>query len=408
MKSFDAFARPVQEFRVKTTCGGYLSVCSFCLIFALFVTELRYFLQFDTKDEMLIDQNQDQKYLNITIDVTFPQAPCAVLHMNLLDPKRANVMHVVHEVYKTRLAPAGGTLGRKLRDSLLNVAQTTAEVAAASSSGASVRTSHATTHLRCHSCFQSHLDEDDCCSSCEDVRREFRARSWDERPAEYVFSQCAEEAYARDGPQEQEGCRIEAKLHVRKVPATLHIGIGRHLRAELLRLPLQEEKRLEVLQSVDFSHRISKLSFGPHFPGLVSVLDGRQKANHTLSTSEHYQYDIHVIPTRYEQDGEPPVVSHQYSVTEYGRTVDPALKHQDAPALGLWFSYDFTPFEVKVTRGRKSIWHFLTECCAILGGIFAFTGMLDNAAYSINKSLVAAGSRKVGVRTQLASMDTRG
>ena len=34
-------------------------------------------------------------------------------------------------------------------------------------------------------------------------------------------------------------------------------------------------------------------------------------------------------------------------------------------------SYDFTPFEVRVTRSRKSMFHFFTECCAILGGIFA-------------------------------------
>ena len=34
-------------------------------------------------------------------------------------------------------------------------------------------------------------------------------------------------------------------------------------------------------------------------------------------------------------------------------------------------SCDFTPFEVRVTRSRKSMFHFFTECCAILGGIFA-------------------------------------
>lgn len=40
---------------------------------------------------------------------------------------------------------------------------------------------------------------------------------------------------------------------------------------------------------------------------------------------------------------------------------------------------------MKVTSSRKRFTHFLTECCAILGGIFAFSGMLDNLAYRVSK-----------------------
>jgi len=404
MKSFDAFARPVQEFQVRTTCGGYLSIVSLCLVAVLFVTELQYFLQLESKDEMVVDQNQDQKSLNITVDITFPGAPCSVLAVNLLDPKKANVMHVVHEIYKTRLSPTGEVLGVKVRDSLLNVALTPGEVVAVGT-GTSVRTSHATTHLRCPSCFQSHIDEDDCCSLCEDVQKEFRARGWDDRPAEYVFGQCVEEAYAKVPPREREGCRLEANLHVRKVPATLHIGLGRNFREGLLNVPGLPESKTGYLRSVDFSHGIRKLAFGPDFPGLVYVLDGRERRNHTAGTSEYFLYDIHVIPTRYEEDGSPAISSHQYSVTEYRRTVDPKLKHEEGSTLGLWVNYDFTPFEVNVTKTRKSLWHFLTECCAILGGIFAFTGMIDKFAHSLNKSV--SGARKGGSRTHLSDLDDR-
>lgn len=401
MKSFDAFGRPVQEFQVKTNFGGYLSVCSLCAIGLLFLTELRYFLEWDTKDDLVIDQDQDQKYLNISFNITLPQVPCQVLTMNLLDPKEANVMHVVHEIYKTRLSEKGTILGRKVRDSLLNVARNPNELFEAASGARAVRTSHATTHLRCPSCFQSHLDEDDCCATCEDIRKEFRSRGWEDRAADYVFGQCAEEAYATEAPQEREGCRIEAVLHVRKVPATIHLGVGRWFRHDLVKAASLRE----LLMGLDFSHEVSGLSFGPDFPGLVHVLDGQRKNNHVADTSEHYQYDIHVIPTRYNQDGEKEVVGHQYSVTEYMRTVDIKERlHQDPAALGLWVSYDFTPFEVKVTRSRKSIFHFLTECCAIVGGIFAFTGMLDNFAFQMQKS---AGARR-SARMELAAMSGSG
>jgi len=402
MKSLDAFGRPVQEFQVKTACGGYLTVCAFVLIASLLWTELQYFLEFDTRDEMLIDLNQDRKYLNISLQIHFLRLPCSMLTMNLIDTKKANVMHVVHEISKTRLSSSGDKIGLRIRDSLQTVAQSFGDISLAGTNGASIRTTHATTHLRCHSCFQSHIDEDDCCASCEDVRREFRARGWSEKPADYIFAQCAEEAYAQDPPQLDEGCKIQAMLHVRKVPASLRFGIDRHLKTSLLKLPHEKqqdftdearaEARVEYLQTLDFSHEMQLLSFGPDFPGLVHVLDGRKKANHTPRSSDHHLYDVHVIPTRFEEDGSLPINSHQYSVTEAMRSVDIATAQRDESSLvGLTLQYDFTPFEVRVTRGRKSLWHFFTECCAILGGIFAFTGMLDNFAHQISKSMATAG-----------------
>jgi len=402
MKSLDAFGKPIQEFQVKTTCGGYLSVCSFVSIFLLFVSELRYFLQYETKDEMLIDQNQDQKYLNITLNVTFFEVPCSVLHINLIDPKKANVMHAVHYIVKSRLNMKGDVIGDRIRDSLANVAQTAAELEDAGNHNNSVRAPHVTPHLRCGSCFQSHIDEDDCCSSCEDVRAAFRARGWPDRPTEYIFGQCEEEAYHSVPPQELEGCRISAMLHVRKVASTIHIGVGRYFRPHLLKA----NDHQQFVRHLNFSHRIDDLSFGPFFPGLISVLTGRVKNMHVPPHSEHFQYDIHVIPTRYEEDGKDDISSHQYSVTEYVKSIDQRQRHQDLVAVGFWANYDFTPFEVKVSKFRKSFMHFLTECCAILGGIFAFTGMLDNFSYRINKSMVRRSNTNGGA-LQLTSMGPR-
>jgi len=399
MKSFDAYGKPIQEFQVKTACGGYLSVCSFLLIFLLFVTELRYFLQLETKDEMLIDQNQDAKYLNISFSVTFFKVPCGVLNMNLLDPKKANVMHVQHEIYKTRLTKHGQPLGVRIRDSLANVAQTGSELQEAGSHSNSVKAPHVTPHLRCGSCFNSHIDEDDCCSTCEDVRNAFKSRGWPEKPADYVFGQCEEEAYGLDPPQSGEGCQIDAKMHVRKVASTVHIGVGRYFKPERV----QTTNHKELVRHLNFSHQIQHLTFGVEFPGLVHVLNGRVKNHHTPPNSEHFQYDIHVIPTTYSQDGWDEIKSHQYSVTEYVKNIDQRARHQELVAVGLWANYDFTPFEVKVTKSRKSFMHFLTECCAILGGIFAFTGMLDNFSYRINKGLARRSKGRAGAGSLAAT-----
>lgn len=388
MKSFDAFARPVQEFQVKTAVGGYISIGSICLVAALFLSELRYFLTLETKDEMLIDQSQERKYLNMSLDVTFSSLPCSVLGVNLLDPKQNNVMHVAHEIFKERLTSTGEVIGKPIRDGLQNVAMTPADLATVFRDQ-QVKANHSSTRSRCPSCFQSLFDEDSCCNSCKEVREAFLNHGWDDRPDDYIFSQCIDEAYQRTAAQIGEGCHVKARLHVRKVPATLHIGISQHIRRDLVRAT----SVAELTVGADFTHHIHSLSFGPDFPGLVRVLDGRQKSSHQPPLSEHYQYDVHVIPTRYLEDGSDEIAGHQYSVTEYVKAVDATHPGHEVATTGIWMSYDFTPFEVRVTSSRKSLFHFFTECCAILGGIFAFSGMLDGFAHQIHKSL-ENGSRQ--------------
>ena len=366
MKSFDAFARPVQEFQVKTAVGGYISIGSICLVAALFLSELKYFLTLETKDEMLIDQSQERKYLNVSLDISFSSLPCPVLSMNLLDPKQNNVMHVAHEIFKTRLSSSGEVIGKRIRDGLQNVAMSPADLATVFRDQ-QVTANHSSARFRCPSCYQSMFDEDSCCNSCKEVRHAFLNHGWDDRPDDYTFAQCIDEAYQRTSAQSGEGCRVQARLHVRKVPATLHIGIGQRIRRDLVRA----RSMADLTVGADFTHHIRNLSFGPDFPGLVHVLDGRQKSSHTSSMSEHYQYDVHVIPTRYQEDGADEISGHQYSVTEYVKPVDATNSAREGAAAGIWMSYDFTPFEVRVTSSRKSMFHFFTECCAILGGIFA-------------------------------------
>jgi len=387
MKSFDAFGRPVQEFQVKTTIGGYLSLCSLASIVVLFFSELHYFCQWETRDHMVIDQHQDQKNVTITLEATFPTAPCSVLGVNLIDQKRANVMHVQTEIFKTRLTAAGVQIGAKLRDSLVNVAQNAEQVRNARGVASSVRTSHATSHLRCPSCFESRDDEDDCCSSCEEVRAEFRKRWPSGGPAgDYVFGQCADELY-RKPPQAVEGCQLEISLHVNKVPAAMHIGVPKNIPEAWL--PSSDWQ--SVGSRVDFSHKIKRLAFGPDFPGLVHVLDDHEKKIARAQDMAHFQYNVHVIPTTFAEDGREPIVSHQYSVLEFDKVVSEKSSKTDHMAPGIWMEYDFTPFEVKVTKSRKSMWHFLTVCCAILGGVFAFSGMLDNFVYQFTSRVGRKG-----------------
>jgi hypothetical protein len=45
-------------------------------------------------------------------------------------------------------------------------------------------------------------------------------------------------------------------------------------------------------------------------------------------------------------------------------------------------SYEISPIMVQFTEVRKSLLHFLTQLCAILGGVFVVFGLVDRMVYS--------------------------
>ena len=52
---------------------------------------------------------------------------------------------------------------------------------------------------------------------------------------------------------------------------------------------------------------------------------------------------------------------------------------------GVFFSYELSPVMVKYSRKEKSLGHFLTGLCAIIGGVFTVAGILDKLIYNSSR-----------------------
>jgi hypothetical protein len=48
---------------------------------------------------------------------------------------------------------------------------------------------------------------------------------------------------------------------------------------------------------------------------------------------------------------------------------------------GVFVNYELSPIMVKFIEKSKPFNHFLTGCCAIIGGFFTIAGMLDSFTY---------------------------
>lgn len=49
--------------------------------------------------------------------------------------------------------------------------------------------------------------------------------------------------------------------------------------------------------------------------------------------------------------------------------------------------YDLSPMMVQLTEYQRSLTHFLTGVCAIVGGVFTVAGMVDGMLYHSHKAL---------------------
>jgi hypothetical protein len=127
----------------------------------------------------------------------------------------------------------------------------------------------------------------------------------------------------------------------------------------------------ETGYEVNVSHVIHDLSFGPAYPGAHNPLDGSERILH--DTSGTFKYFLKVVPTEYHYLSGEVIPTNQFSVTEYYQQVKPSDRSYPA----VYFVYDLSPIVVTITESRRNFGHFVTRLCAVLGGTFAVTGMLD-------------------------------
>ncbi|KAJ9562614.1 hypothetical protein OSB04_007774 [Centaurea solstitialis] len=180
----------------------------------------------------------------------------------------------------------------------------------------------------------------------------------------------------RPAPREA-GCRIEGFVRVKKVPGNLVISArsGAH--------------SFDASQ-MNMSHVISSFSFGKRISGRVMsdmkrilpyigvshdklngqsyLTDPEDRANVTI---EHY---LQVVKTEVMRS------SHQL-IEDYEYTAHSSLMHAlSIPVVK--FHIEPSPMQVLITENSKSFSHFITNVCAIIGGVFTVAGILDSILHN--------------------------
>ncbi|CAH8486189.1 unnamed protein product [Schistosoma margrebowiei] len=359
LQNFDAFAKPLKDFRIKTLSGALVSIISSLIIGILFTSELLSFTRTRSKQEIIVDVNRGEK-MSIYLDITLNFIPCRFLSLDTMDTTGAQQLNVMHEVYKTSVSVDGTPLSDSVRHAV--------------NDASAIATTRDPNY--CGSCYGAESPSRKCCNTCEEVQMAYNEMRWVLVNIS-AFEQCRKENWNEIKQKiGNEGCRIHGNLTVNRVGGAFHIAPGHSY--------TENHAHFHSFQSLgpvqfNVSHSIGELRFGDSYPGQVNPLDGTKMA--VQPHSQMFIYYLKLVPTMYTgiNRNESTVITNQYSATWHSKGTPLSGDGQGLP--GIFFNYEIAPLLVKITEEKKSFIHFLTNTCAIVGGVFTVASLLDAFIY---------------------------
>jgi len=324
-KQLDGYPKTLDEFRVRTLPGAILSLLSIICITLLFLSELSHYQHPKMEPRLMVDPSVRGK-IQINFDIIFPSMKCDLFTVDAIDMNGEPQLNIEANLFKTDLASDGTTSKRTKREYL-----------------------------------KGEVDED-------------------ENP--------------NIDPELGGGCQVFGYLTANKVAGNFHFAPGKAVHQNNLHY-----HDTSLLKQFNSSHKILKLSFGKAVPwhqvASRSQLDGVEKIE-PPNQSKMFQYFLKVVAVTYDLTARNFQSTH-FSVTEREvivsnrdvKSEDVTFhNHFDHGGLpGVFFTYDLSPVRIGYSPQRKTFVHFLTRVCAIIGGIFTVTGILDSIVFHSLKSL---------------------
>jgi len=304
------------------------------------------------------------------INVTLHEMPCAAMSLDVMDSSGQTELDVDHDFYKQRMKG-----GLPIHEVITETVEATAGTAGATKNG-----------KQCGSCYGAG-NPGQCCNTCQEVTDAYARKGWSLSQIQTI-EQCEREGVnSKVVEQLGEGCMFYGHIMVNKVSGNFHFAPGRsfnqgHLHVhDIASLP-------EVV--FNMSHTVNRLSFGEDFPGVVNPLDSVTKVSDLelkpglVDSASMFQYFLKVVPTSYTSLSGKRILTNQFSVTENERV----LQQVNANGLpGVFFFYDISPLKVIYNEEKSSFLHFLTSVCAIVGGVFTVSGIVDSFVYHGHRAL---------------------
>ncbi|KAF9610339.1 hypothetical protein IFM89_022009 [Coptis chinensis] len=358
LRNLDAYPKINEDFYSRTLSGGVITIVSSIVMLLLFISELRLYLHAVTDTQLVVDTSRGET-LRINFDVTFPALPCSILSIDAMDISGEQHLDVRHDIIKKRIDVHGNVIetrqdgigGPKIEKPLQRHGG---------------RLEHNETY--CGSCYGAEASDEDCCNSCEEVREAYRKKGWGMSNPDLI-----------DQTDSTVGLALAFKLSGWAWFGTIVNLTGGMCKREGFLQKIKDEvgEGCNVYGSLE----VNKVAGNFHFAPGKSF---QQSGVHVHDLLAFQQDSFNVVPTVYTDIRGHTIQTNQFSVTEHFRNAEFG-RPQALP--GVFFFYDLSPIKVTFAEEHISFLHFLTNVCAIVGGVFTVSGIVDSFIYHGQKAI---------------------
>ena len=179
----------------------------------------------------------------------------------------------------------------------------------------------------------------------------------------------------------EEGCNLKGFFYVDAVPGSFHITSGYYgsiiqsLANERI-LKVNAEHKINQINFGEFNKKEIWSNYGIEISKLSESLNNVKKRND--KNSRIYQYYLKIVPTKFLTYSGKEINNYQYTYSSFAE-----FTINEMPSI--YFRYDLSAITVEYKQYKETFLNFFINICAILGGIFTVTGIIDAI---IHKSVV--------------------
>lgn len=391
--SFDAFAKTVEDARVRTPAGGIITLMCVLVVLLLIRNEYLDYTSVITRPELVVDRDINKK-LEINLDISFPDIPCDVLTMDILDVSGdLQVDLLLSGFEKFRLL----TDGQQILDEspVLSGAGELEERARGKAPDG-----------KCGSCYGALPQGDDleyCCNDCETVRLAYAQIAWGFYDGADI-EQCEQEGYVArlsERIANNEGCRIKGTGKINRISGNLHFSPGASYTA-----PGRHFHDLSLFNKhpdkFTFDHTINHMLFGQD-PHNIQMLE--KQLTHPLDQSSMlhkskqrlYSYYLKVVATRFEflEPNTPALETNQFSVISHHRPLQGGKDddhqhtvHALGGLPGVFFHFEILPMKIINREQYAKTWSgFVLGVISSIAGVLMVGTLLDRSVWAAENVL---------------------
>ncbi|KIM89157.1 hypothetical protein PILCRDRAFT_213744 [Piloderma croceum F 1598] len=400
LKGIDAFGKTMEDVKVKTRTGAFLTLVAAAIILTFTSIEFFDYRRINVDTSLLVDKSRGER-LTVKMNITFPRVPCYLLSLDVMDISGETQRDVTHNILKTRLTDAGvpvpTTGSAELRNEIDKLNEQKAKD-------------------YCGSCYGGDPPEGGCCNTCDQVRQAYVNKGWSFGNPDGI-EQCVNEGWSdKLKEQSDEGCNISGRLRVNKVIGNINLSPGRSFQStsrniyELVPYLRNDGNRHDFSHIIhqftfmdDDEYDLKKAKYGHEMKrklGLdVNPLDGA--VSRTSQAQYMFQYFLKVVSTQFRTIDGKIINSNQYSATQFERDLTKganggvdhgvSVQHGVQGLPGAFFNFEISPILVVHAEIRQSFAHFITSTCAIVGGVLTVASLLDGALFAAGRSFKKSG-----------------